>query len=274
MAVVLTCTIVASASAIAANYQLQQQTPNPTEAPSDIQTPSSPSTSTSPPSASPTPSPSPQPTSSPTPSSSPQPTETAPNSVSNLFDAELTYVYVGPTNSTGEGMDYFGFGVPMYPSNYYPVTVVLELTFLGNPENEPFDARFEGYLVKLSADTGATASYLGWLGTNFDPSFSNLPPFPRSPSDPPQSVYFRFNLTLSESQKLQISDAGSYGSSPGSLGLWSNGAPNTITVTVQRAGWVTVCGKSTSTLTDPASDIILQVQLEKSGDGFLFGTKT
>jgi hypothetical protein len=258
IAVVLTCTIVASASAIAANYRLQQQTPNQTKTPTDIQTPSSPSTSTSPP----------------TLSSTPQPTETATNLVSNLFDAELVYVYVGPTNSTGEGHDHFGFGIPTYPSNYYPVTIVLDLTFLGNPENEPFDAKFEGYLVKLSADTGATASYLGWFGTNFNPSFSNLPSFPGSPSGPPQSVSFSFNLTVNESKKLLISDGGSYGSSPGSLGLWSNGAPNTITVAVQRAGWVTVCGKSTSTLTNPASDIILQqVQLEKSGNGFLFGTK-
>lgn len=236
IAVVLTCTIVASASAIAVNYRLQQQTPNPTETP----------------------------------------TETAPVSVSNLFGAELKYVYVGPTNSTGEGHDHFGFGIPTYPSNYYPVTVALNLTFLGNPENEPFDEKFEGYLVKFFADTGAEASYLGWLGTNFNLSYSNLPsPFPGSPSGPPQSVSFWVNLTVNESKMLLISDGGSYGSAPGSLGLWSNGAPNTITVTVQRAGWVTVCGKLTSTLTNPAGDVILQqVQLEKSGDGFLFGTKT
>lgn len=244
IAVVLTSTFVASASAIIAIF---------------LQTPSSPSTST------------------PTPSAYPQPVETATNSVSNLYNAELTYVYVGPTNSTGEGHDHFGFGVETYPSTYYPVTIVFNLTYLGNPENEPYDEKFEGYLVKLSADTGATASYIGWFGTNFNRSYSNLPGggfTGGSPSGPAQSVSFRFNLAVNQSFLGQISDGGSYGSSPGSLGLWSSGAPNTITVTVQRAGWVTVNGEITSTLTNPANDVVLQqVQLEKSGNGFLFGSK-
>ncbi len=192
--------------------------------------------------------------------------------MSNLFNAELSYVYVGRTNSTGEGHDHFGFGIPTYPSNYYPVTIVFKLTYLGNPENEPYDAKFEGFLVTLSADTGVTASYIGYFGTNFDPSFSNLPHFLPSLSGPRQSVFFSFNLTVNKSfLSMRISDGGSFGSAQGSLGLWSSGTPNAITVTVQRAGWATVNGETLSNIANPASDVALQrVQLEKSGEGFIF----
>ena len=245
IAVVLACALIVSASAIIANQYLQAS--------------SSPSTST------------------PTPSASPQPVEAVPSSLSNLYDAELTYVHVGPTTSTGEGHDHFGFGVETYPSNYYPVTIVFNLTYLGNPANEPFDEKFEGYLVTLSADTGVTASYIGWFGTNLNQSCSSLPSggfTGGSPSGPPQHVSFKFNLTLNQSFLSSLSDAGSYGSSPGSLGLWSNGAPNGITVTVQKTGWVTIDGESTSTLTNPANDVVLQqVQLEKAGDDFIFGSQ-
>ena len=211
----------------------------------------------------------------PTLSPSPQPIETPTTSVSNLYNAELTYVYVGPTNSTGEGHDHFGFNVTTYPSTYYPVTMIFKLTYLGNPENEPYDAKFEGFQVKFFADTDATASYIDYFGTNFNPSYSNLPnPFPGTLSDPRHiTVNFRFNLTANESFLNQVSDAGSYGSSPGSLGLWSKGTPNTITVTVQRAGWVTANGELTSTIPNPTNDVVLQqVQLEKSGNGFLYGS--
>jgi hypothetical protein len=252
IAVVLTCTFLASASAIVANYYLQQQTPNPIPAPTNTQNPSSPSTS------------------------APRlPTYGGTIALSNLYNAELTYVYVGPTTSTGEGHDHFGFGIQTYPSTYYPVTVAIKLTYLGNPENEPYDEKFEGYLVNFTADTGIKATYLGWYGTNYNPSSSYLPsPFPGSPTGPRQSVFVNFNLKVNQEFLGQISDGGSYGSSNGTLGLWRNGTPNTITVTIQRAGWVTVNGTLTTTITNPARDIVIQqVQLEKLGDGFLFGSK-
>jgi hypothetical protein len=252
IAVVLTCTFIASASAIVANYYLQQQTPNPITAPTNTQNPSSPSTST------------PR-----------QPAYGGTIPLSNLYNAELTYVYVGPTNSTGEGHDHFGFGVQTYPSTYYPATAVFNLTYLGNPENEPWDEKFEGYLVNFTADTGTKEVYLGWFGTNYNPSSSYLPsPFPGSPTGPAQSVSARFNLEVNQLIQGQTPMGVSYGSSNGTLGLWRNGTPNTITVTIQRAGWVTVNGTLTTTITNPARDVVIQqVQLEKSGNGFIFGSR-
>ena len=206
-----------------------------------------------------------------TPFSSPSPVENGSVSLSPMFNVDLVYVYVGRTNSTGAGHDHFGMNLTMYPTNYYPVYVLFNVTYLGNPQNETFDAKFEGYIAKFSADTGTTASYVGYYGTNFNPSYSNLPnPFPLSSSS--QSVSFRFNMTINESSLgLRISDGGSYSSSGGSFGLWSNGTPTAITVTVQRAGWVTASGDSISSIENPSSAIELQqVQLEKFGDGFLY----
>jgi hypothetical protein len=209
-----------------------------------------------------------------TPAPSPHPVETPTTLVanlSNLFNAELVSVYVGPTNVTGIP-DPFGWNLTLHPTNYYPAEILLNLTYLAPPKNVPFDAVFEGFLVTLTADTGTTASLVGYLGTNLNPSFSNLPFFPPSPSGPQRSIYFSFNLTANESvRSLRIFDGGSFGSGSGSLGLWTNGPPNTITVTIQRADWYVVYGGSLSIVMNPAKDAVLQqVQLEKSGNGVIF----
>jgi hypothetical protein len=63
---------------------------------------------------------------------------------------------------------------------------------------------------------------------------------------------------------------GSFSSSGGSnLGLWSAGQPDAIFLSVRRLGWISVNGNSTSTTLASAENIV-QVQLEKFGDGFLY----
>ena len=260
VAVVLTCVFVASALAIIVYYPLQQQTANPTATPtSPIATPAN-SINT--------------PASSPTSSGPTIPAYGGTVQLSNLYDAEFTYVIVNRTTSTGEGHDHFGLGVETHPSTLYPAYAVLNLTYLGNPQNEPWDLKFEGYLVNYTADTGVKEVYLGWFGTNYNPSSSYLPsPFPGSPRGPTQSVSARFNLTVNQVIQGQTPMGVSYGSSPSSLGLWSNGTPNAITVTVQRAGWVVVNGTATTTITNPERDVVLQhIQLTKVGDGFVCGS--
>jgi hypothetical protein len=306
IAVVAVCALVTSVSAIITNSPLQKPTPQPTNTvsapPSSLQTLSTPSssdpasvpppTSSSPSVLQPTPvssqalSQTPSPTITPPPASPPTPEASSPfpqpaespratvANISNLFTADLSYVYVGPTNSTGAGHDHFGFNITTYPQNYYPAEIILKLTYTGNLGIQPYDAVFEGFLVTLSADTGTTASYVGYFGTNLNPSFSDLPHFPPSISGPRQSIYFGFNLTTDRVANLRMSDGGSFGSSPGSMGLWSNGTPNSVSVTVQRAGWVTVNGQSLTNVASPEDNVVIrQVQLEKSGSGFIFGTR-
>jgi hypothetical protein len=261
IAVVLFCVFVASASAIIVYYPFQEQNANSTSVPTNpIATPSNSINN---------------PASSPTTFGPTIPLYGGTVQLSNLYDAVFTYVIVNRTSSTGEGHDHFGFGVDTYPSTLYPAFAVLNLTYLGNPQNEPWDLKFEGYLVNYTADTGVKEVYLGWFGTNYNPS-SSYPPmaFPGSPKGPPQSESFHFNLTMGHLVQGQTPNSVSYGSGNSSLGLWSNGTPNTITVTIQRAGWVTVKGTVPTTITNPSRDVVLQqIQLIKSGDGFVFGSK-
>ncbi len=308
LAVILVCALVTSVSAIITSFPPQQTalkpSATPTVLPSSFSTiplqssspqvtaPSIPPSSSSPDSLQTTPvlSQAPSPTSSPpanTPPSalsgptseeslpSPKVSETSSAfdaNMSNLFSPELSYVYVGPTNSTGAGHDHFGFNITTCPQNYYPAEIILKLVLTGNLGLQSYDAVFEGFLVTLSADTGTTASYVGYFGTNLNPSFSDLPHFPPSYSGARQSVYFTFNLTADRILTLRMSDGGSFGSSPGSLGLWSNGTPNAINATVQRANWVIVNGQTLTRVANPEENaVITKVQLAKSGNGFIFG---
>jgi hypothetical protein len=79
-------------------------------------------------------------------------------------------------------------------------------------------------------------------------------------------------MTVPESfSGLRITDSTSFTSGSSSLGLWSNGEPSTITLTLQRVGWWTAKNGSVSTITNLESDeVLLQVQLEVFGDGFLY----
>ena len=293
--VVLICSFIAAASAIMANQPLNPE-PNPAATPANTQTPSLTSTPSVTPAQSLLPDSSATSTTQPTPtktppiaSSSPDvfpittqapytspehaDTETAP--VPNLFNAELESIFVSGTNRTEAYHDHFGFGING-SYTYYPVDIVLNLTYRGNPENEPYGAKIEGYLINFSADTGATASYIGFFGTNLNPAFdpaSQTPPnlpFILISAGCPSGFSLSLNLTANDSfLAKQFSSSDASGSS--SLGVWSNGAPSTITVTFYRTGCVIFDGGSAWFVENPASGVILQqVQLEKFADGFLY----
>jgi hypothetical protein len=192
-----------------------------------------------------------------------QPASTT-NSSLNLFDAQIGHVYVGLIDRNVS--DYHGS--KMYPANYYPLTGVINLTYLGKPQDIHGDALFESYIVTVSTDTGTTANYLSWCGTNIRESYSNLT-FP-----PPVSsryLFFDYNLTTNKSYQLPFGDSGTTQSWNGSLGLWQDGPPNTINITLQRGDWVILSGNSSWIVTNTGKDDILeQVTLEKTESGFGF----
>jgi hypothetical protein len=248
IAVVLCCVVIATAAAVIAHYPLQQ-TADPNS-----------SLNTNPPAKS-------QPAANQTFDDPNGYTGGATVQLSSLFDAELTYAQVGISNSTGTSHDHFGFGIESHFTKLYAAEVSFRLTYLGNPENEPWDVKFEGYRVNFTSDTGVTKSYLGWYGTNYALS-ENMPNrFP----DVPDAVQARLNMALNQTIVVPLNH-GDYGNSS-SAGLWAQGTPNTVTVTVQRAGWVTTNGSTVTNFVNPAAgEIIQQIQLEKSGDRFVFGT--
>jgi len=198
-----------------------------------------------------------------------QPATAPASSVSQMFDVDLVYAYVGKIDVTNHSH----FGMEMHPVNLYPAFIYVNYTYLGNPNNEPYDAKFEIYLIQLISDTGASANYTAHQGTNFNQSYSDLPTIPPSPkSSSGDATGFSFNLTVNKSfLGIRITDGSSFTSKNSSLGLWSSGPPSTITLTLRRIGWLTVMGNSTSTVSNPVGDeVLLQVQLEKFRDGFLY----
>jgi hypothetical protein len=136
------------------------------------------------------------------------------------------------------------------------------------------------YLIDLKTNTGATESYVYTEATNYDPAFSDLNLLSSYINDFDElatanglSGGFTFNWTTNTS--ILDGKAGSYGSyrsRPSGLGLWSAGEPNTITLSVHRIGIISVNGKFVSTTTDVSSQNLVQIQLEKYGDGFLYNT--
>ena len=187
------------------------------------------------------------------------------SSVSHMFDVDLVYAYVGKINVT----EHSHFGMDMHPVNLYPAFIILNYTYRGMPNNEPFDAEFEGYLVRLVSDTGVSSSYTAYEGLELGQSSSIMPAMPKA-----DTVSLRANITVNESfLGLRITDGASFTSGSSSFGLWSSGAPSKITLTLQRVGWWTVKDGSVSITANPENDeVLLQVQLEVFGDGFLYNT--
>jgi len=192
----------------------------------------------------------------------PSPTPTPASSVSHMFDVDLVYAYVGKLNVT----EHSHFGMEVHSANLYPVFIYINCTYLGTPNNESCDAKFEGYLVQLVSDTGVSASYTTYQGVELNESSYAWPAMPDA-----DAIELCFNLTASESFLGRITDSGSFTSGDSSLGLWGNGPPSTITLSLQRIGWWTVKDGSISTISSPTSDdVLLHVQLEPFGDGFLY----
>ncbi len=205
--------------------------------------------------------------------------------MSNLFNATLDYIFLDGTNQTAAYHDHFGFGTSGNYT-YYPVDVALKLTYIGAPEDEPYGAKIEGYLVNLSTDTDVVASYICYVGTNlkagFDPALRNeLTPYLQialnSAAGTPNTFSLRLNLTAGESFSASLGSTGSLGTLRNmsrTLSVWTNGTPTEVTATVYRLGWIVFTEESVSFVANPASDDVLQeVQLEKVGVDFRYGNK-
>ena len=152
-----------------------------------------------------------------------------------LFSARILNFTIAYSNTTHEGTNMFGHDRTMYPQNVYPVTAYVELTYLGKPQDAPWDMLIESFSVKVSSDTGLSASYTAVMGTNVKDTTLHA-------HDPPPSMYmgvsrvgFHMNMTAGQQAKLQMGDD-LYSNSPGNSGLWQNGPPNTLTVTLLRGG--------------------------------------
>jgi len=186
-----------------------------------------------------------------------------------LFSAKILNLTIEYSNKT-HGSNMFGQNRTMYPQNVYPVTAYVELTYLGKPQDAPWDLLIESYSVTVRSDTGLSASYTAVMGTNSKEITTHA-------NDPPPSMYmgvstvrFCMNMTAGQQADLYMGDD-LYSSRPGNSGLWQNGPPNTITVTLLRGDWTANDNGYWLTIVNPEKETALQtLTLQRIGDGFSY----
>ena len=199
----------------------------------------------------------------------------------SIFDFSVAYAYAGPVEDTSHS--HFE-NMTVHPISLHPSMAILNLTYVSNPQQQACDVKAEVFLVQFSSDTNLTENYIFETGTCFNPSFDvnkaldflrcSVIPQSESMINVPlvgRMDTFTESLTVNTSSfSARISNMGSFSSGgPETDGLWSNGQPKTVTLKVQRVGWVTLNGTEATT-TVAANPDSVQVQLEKFSDGFLY----
>ena len=158
------------------------------------------------------------------------------------FQLNVAYAYVGegPFNDTSATAT----GALMSPRSQYPSVVEFNVTRLPGVQMSYCDAEIEIYSVQITASTGIMENNCYFIGTNYNPSFSsselssltehiNSLISPKNLTTPIRGN-FEFNMTDNTSiLSIPIGSSGIYTTGNSSLGLWSIGKPNAISVTVQ-----------------------------------------
>jgi hypothetical protein len=80
-------------------------------------------------------------------------------------------------------------------------------------------------------------------------------------------------MLTGQSLWFKVGSLDSTASKPSGLGLWTAGEPKSITVSIQRIGWIALNGTVTSSiLPSPLDSEEVQVSLAKSDEGFLYNS--
>jgi hypothetical protein len=200
-------------------------------------------------------------------------------SLQKQFDLSIAYAYVGeiPPNSSYISKE----GTNMSIVSQYASSVILKSTRLPGVQVVGCDAEIEIYNIQVVTDTNQSEKFSGYfVGTNYNPSFSNhdlgtMLDNVKKLTDWSHAVNFgsfKFNMTNNESVLSgSIGSIGMYTSLPSNQGLWSAGKPNTISVTVQRAGYLTISSGTISLHKDASNNsVTAMANLSNYGTGFLY----
>lgn len=192
------------------------------------------------------------------------------------FSLNLVYAYVGEGPENDSFTDSEGNTLPAV--SQYPSAVYFNVT-RSFAENMDCDAIIEVYAVKLASNKGPCENFIYFAGTNFKQSFSetelqiltegiyNL--FDINYVDAVTGNFY-FNLTVNDSfLSAKIGSAGVYTNYLNGQGLWSEGRPNSLSITFNRIGYVTINNEVISLHLDASVNNRTMVQLQNHNDGFL-----
>jgi len=213
--------------------------------------------------------------------SSAQPTNVAGSETQFNFD--VAYAYVGKCTNHTSYTD--SNGNLMSRVSQYPSAVMFNITRLPGVKIASCEAVIEVYGVHITTDTGKVENHAYIVGTNYSSSFSPDSEltsfFPYIGDLIDRSVYrsgvigdLYFNWTDNTSiLSRKVGSVGCYSSLNSTLGLWSAGKPNEISVTVNRIGYLTISNGSVSVYKDAATtNTATTAQLGNYEDGFLHNT--
>lgn len=209
---------------------------------------------------------------------------TAPQEVASpntQFQIHVAYAYVGPAPSNISSYFDQARNTTMRLISQYPSSVQLNISCAPNAQIAGCDAVVEVYGIKIATDKGPTEYDAYFIGTNYDPSLSNA-----SLSTLIQYVPNLYNASLYTSLagnfKFNWDSHSSFLTDPlgsitlytasdsSSLGLFSAGKPNAVSVTVYRIGYITITNGSVTIFEDPLNQTPTDmVQLGNYESGFL-----
>ena len=202
-------------------------------------------------------------------------------SANTQFQVKVAYAYVGPDTSNKSSYFDQATNMTMQRISQYPASVLLNISRLQNTQITGCDAVVELYGIKIETDTGLSESDAYFIGTNYDPAFSNaslstLVDYVSILYNPGQflslSGNFKFNWDSHSSFLTETIGSNTIylPSDKSSLGLFSAGKPNVVSVTVYRIGYVTIANGSVTIFEDqPNKASTDMVQLGNYKSGFL-----
>jgi hypothetical protein len=146
-------------------------------------------------------------------------------------------------------------------TSQYPSSVRLNITRVPNTQIKGCDAVVEVYGIKIASDKGPAEYRAYFIGTNYDPSFSNVSL--STLIQHVQDLYDRnlysnlagnFQFSCDNRTSFLTNTLGtitSYISADTSaLGLFSAGRPNAVSATVYRIGYLTITNGSVTVFED------------------------
>ncbi len=184
------------------------------------------------------------------------------------FNIDIPYAYIGNIWKNDSAINspqviYFSYDGKNFNEAMTAYTIAFNATPIFDQKTINADTVFEYYLIEVSSERG----FIG----NFTYSTYNSQQY--------QSFHFSrdqwFNSTTND-----VFGITSWGTNP-TLGFKSGVAsnwnivleePKTLFVTVQRLGWVILSDNSTIAYRANSNEVILQIELQKYGDGFLYNT--
>jgi hypothetical protein len=169
------------------------------------------------------------------------------------FKIDIAYAYVGQHSNLSIDSN----GKQMFRLSQYPSSLVLNITRLPGVLAPSCDAIIEVYNVEIATEKGESEDYAYIIGTNYNESYSGegLPTMIQSAHTLLDSDKY---LGLKGDAHFRWKDNESKLSHPigsicyfttvnSSLGLWREGVPNQLSITISRIGYVTI-GNNTTTI--------------------------